>query len=180
MIRDQRNYAMPGNASSTGAAIKALVEALVPLKVDLTSAGNGADQTEDTLRSYSIAANTMGTNGVQGFRIRAFGVTGASGDNKVVKLYFGSTSVSSGTITDNAKNWFFDMTVWRSGASTQVVVCEVQHDTTANAPTVTTATETETAAILVKVTGQDSSASTANMVILKALEVTAIEQKNAT
>lgn len=177
MIRDQRNYEW---TERTGAAFKAIVESLVPLKVDLTSAGNGADQTEDTLRSFSIPANTMGANGVQGFRIRAFGVTGASGDNKTIKLYFGSTSVSSGVITDNAKNWFFDLTVYRSGASTQVVVCEFQHDTTAAAPTVTTATETETAAILVKVTGQETTASTANQIILKMLEVSAIEQKNAT
>lgn len=177
MIRSQRNYEW---TERSGYALKALVECVVPLKVDLTSAGNGADQTEDTLRSYSIPANTMGANFAQGFRIRAFGVTGASGDNKTIKLYFGSTSVSSGVITDNAKNWFFDMTVYRSGANTQVVVCEFQHDTTASAPTVTTATETETAAILVKVTGQDTTASTANMIVLKLLEVSSIEQKNAT
>lgn len=177
MIRSQRNYEW---TERTGYAVKAMVEALVPLKVDLTSSGNGADQTEDTLRSYSIPANTMGANFVQGFRIRAFGTTGASGDNKVVKLYFGSTSISSGTITDNAKNWYFDITVYRSGVSTQVVVGEYQHDTTSNAPTVTTATEAETAAILVKVTGQNTSNSTANSVVLKLLEVTAVEQKNAT
>lgn len=177
MIRDQRNYEW---TERTGAAFKAIVESLVPLKVDLTSAGNGADQTEDTLRSYSIPANTMGANYVQGFRIRAFGTMGATGDNKTIKLYFGSASVSSGVLTDNAKNWWFDMTVYRSGASTQVLVCSMQHDTTMLTPTVTTATETETAAILVKVTGQETTASTANQIILKLLEVTAIEQKNAT
>lgn len=180
MIRDQRNYAMPGNASATGAAIKALVEAVVPLKIDLTSTGNGADQTEDTLISYSIPANTMGANGVQGFRIKAWGTTAANGDNKTIKLYFGSALISSGVQTINAKNWFLELNVFRSGTSTQVVVGEGQMDTTSITPTVTTATETETAAIVAKITGQETTASTANSIVAKALIVEAIEQKKVT
>lgn len=176
MIRDQRHYEW---TERTGAAIKALVESLVPLSVKLTSTGNGADTTEDTLLSYSIPAATMGANGVQGFEIEAWGTTAANGDNKVIKIYFGSAVMSMGTITDSAKNWWMKMQVWRTGTNTQVVVAKAQHDTTMVTPTVTTATETETGAITAKVTGQNSSNATANTVVAKAFTVRAIEQKNA-
>lgn len=180
MIRDQRNYGPMSGATSAGATMKALVEAVVPLKVDLTSTGNGADQTEDTLIQYSIPANTMGANGVQGFHIRAWGTTAANGDNKTIKLYFGAALISSGVQTINAKNWYLELWIYRSGANTQVVLGEGQMDTTSLTPTVTTATETETAAIITKITGQETTASTASSIVAKALIVEAIEQKRST
>lgn len=180
MIRDQRNYGPMGGATSAGATLQKLVEAIVPLKVDLTSTGNGADQTEDTLISYSIPANTMGANGVQGFKIKAWGTLATNGDNKQVKLYFGTVSIATGVITDSNKNWFLELNVYRSGTNTQVIVGEGQRDTTSITPTVTTGTETETAAIVAKVTGQGTTANTANEVVAKALIVEAIEQKKIT
>lgn len=180
MIRDQRNYGAPGTANSTGATIQKLVEAVVPLKVDLTSTGNGADQTEDVLTTYSIPAATMGANGVQGFKIKVWGTTAANGDNKTIKLYFGANSISSGVQTISAKNWFLELAVYRSGTSTQVVVGEGQMDTTSITPTVTTGTNDETAAIVVKCTGQETTASTANSIVIKAFIVEAIEAKKVT
>lgn len=176
MIRDQRNYKFEG----ISVAVKALTEVVVPLKVDLTSTGNGADQTEDTLISYSIPAATMGANGVQGFEIEAWGTTAANGDNKQIKLYFGAAVIATGVVTINAKNWFLKLKVFRSGTNTQVVFGEGQSDTTNITPTVTTATETETAAIVAKVTGQETTASTASSIVAKGLIVRAIEQKKVT
>lgn len=180
MIRDQRNYGAPGTANSTGATIQKLVEAIVPLKVDLTSTGNGADQTEDTLISYSIPANTMGANGVQGFRIKAGGTLATNGDNKQVKLYFGTISIATGVITDSNKNWFLELEVWRSGTNTQVIFGCGQRDTTNITPTMTTGTEAETAAIVAKVTGQGTTANTASEVVAKFLTVVAVESKKVT
>lgn len=161
-----------------GRILKDIVKAIVPLNLFLTSTGNGADQTEDVLATYSIPAATMGANGVQGFEIEAWGTTGASGDNKTIKLYFGSAVMTSGVLTPNAKNWHAKMTVWRTSLNNQVVVGEMIVDVTDIAPTVTTATETETAAIVAKCTGQNTSNSTANSVIVKAFSVRSIEQKN--
>lgn len=166
-----------GLPAKGGHVIKDLVRAVAPLNVFLTSTGNGADQTEDILATYLIAANTMGANGVQGIEIEAWGTFGASGDNKQVKLYFGGTSIASGVVTDNAKNWHARMIVYRTGLNAQVVVAEMIHDTTDLPCTVTTATETETAAIVAKVTGQETTASTANQIIVKLFTVKGIEQK---
>lgn len=177
MIRDQRHYEW---TEHTGATVKALVEAVVPLKINVTSAGNGADQTEDVLATFSIPAATMGANGVQGFKIKAWGATAANGDNKTIKLYFGASSISSGVQTISAKNWFLELIIFRSGTSTQVVVGEGQMDTTSLTPTVTTGTDDETAAIVVKVTGQETTASTANSIVFKALIIEAIEAKKTT
>lgn len=176
MIRDQRHYEW---TEHTGAAFKAVVEALVPLKLNVTSVGNGADQTEDVLSTFSIPANTMGANGVQGFEIDAWGTFGATGDNKQVKLYFGAVNIASGVVTDNAKNWHMRLKVYRSGLNTQVVVGDGQHDTTVTTPTVTTGAEVETGAIIAKVTGQETTASTANQIVVKAFVVKAIEQAKA-
>lgn len=177
MIRDQKHYEWTEHA---GAALKALVETVVPLTVNVTSTGNPADQTEDVLSTYSIPANTLGANGVQGVEIEAYGTFAANGDNKQVKLYFGTVSIATGVVTTNAKNWFLRLKVFRSGASTQVIVGEGQIDTTNITPTVTTGTEAETAAIVAKVTGQGTTANTANEVVAKAFVVKTIEQKKTT
>lgn len=176
MIRDQRNYKFEGMS----APIKAIVEAIVPLKVNVTSLGNGADQTEDVIATYSIPANTLGANYAQGIEIEAWGTFGATGDNKQVKLYFGGTSIATGVVTSNAKNWFLKLKIFRTGTNAQVVVGEGQIDTTNITPTVTTATETETAAIVAKATGQETTASTANQIISKLFVVRAVEQKQVT
>lgn len=166
-----------GTGSKFGRVLKDLVKTVVPLYVSVVSGGNGADQTEDVMQTFSIPANTLGANLCQGIEIEAWGTFAANGDNKQVKLYFGASVIASGVVTANAKNWFAKMKVFRTGVATQVVVAEMLIDTTDITPTVTTGAETETAAIVAKVTGQETTASTANSITCKLFIVRSIEQK---
>lgn len=177
MIRDQRHYEW---TEHTGAAFKALVESVVPLNVSVAGTGNGADQTEDVLATFSIPANTMGLNGVQGFEIEAWGHFATNGDNKQAKLYFGASSIATGVVTDSNKNWFLKLRVYRTGTNTQIVVGNGQHDTTMITPTSAAGAEVETGAIVAKVTGQETSANTANSITCTLFTVKAIEQKKTT
>lgn len=123
------------------------------LSVNTTSTGNGADTTEDTLLTYSLPAKTLSANG-KGIKIRAWGATAANTDNKTMKLYFGSEVIATATAATNNKNWFLELEVFRTGSSTQVVFGQGQVDTTNVTPYVTTGAETDTAAIVIKITGQ--------------------------
>jgi hypothetical protein len=139
------------------------------LNLNTTSTGNGADTTEDTLLSYSLPANTLGTT-ARGLRITAWGNTAANGDNKTIRLYFGSEVVASPTAATNNKGWWVYMEVYHTAANAQVVFGLGQVDTTAITPLVTTGTETETSAIVIKVTGQAGTGN-ANDIVAKGLIV---------
>lgn len=175
MLKDSVHY--DGIPAKAGHQLRAVIKALVPLSAKVAVAGNGADQTEDVMQTFSIPANTMGANGVQGFEIEAWGTFAANGDNKQVKLYFGAVVIASGVVTNNGNNWFARMRVYRSGLNTQVVTAEMLVGTTDITPLVTTGTEVETAAIVAKVTGQETTANTANSITCNLFVVKAIEQK---
>lgn len=175
MLKDSVHY--DGIPAKAGHQLRAIIKALVPISVKTAVAGNGADQTEDVMQTFSIPANTMGANGVQGFEIEAWGTFAANGDNKQVKIYFGAVSMASGVVTTNAKNWFARMRVYRSGANTQVVTGEMLIDVTDITPVVTTGAEVETGAIVTKVTGQETTANTANSITCNLFVVKAMEQK---
>lgn len=137
--------------------------------LNLTSTGNGADTTEDTLATYSLPANTLGTT-MRGLKIRAWGTCAANADNKTMKLYFGSEVIATPTAATNAKNWWLEMEVYHSGANAQVVVGRGIVDTTSVTPLVTTGTESESAAIVIKVTGQAGTGN-ANDIVIKAFVI---------
>lgn len=139
------------------------------ISVNTTSTGNGADTTEDTLLTYSLPAKALSANG-KGIKIRAWGTTAANADNKTMKLYFGSEVIATATAATNNKNWFLELEVFRTGASTQVVWGQGQVDTTNVTPYFATGAETDTAAIVIKVTGQAGTGN-ANDVVAKGLVV---------
>jgi hypothetical protein len=136
-----------------------------------TANGNGADTTEDTLVTYSLPANTFNAAG-QTLRIKAWGTTGANGDNKVIKLYFGASVIPSGTVTTNNGVWQASCDVVRGAtASTQAVICTGASGATGFTPYSNAGTDSETAAVTIKATGQDTTGSTANSVVAKGMTV---------
>jgi hypothetical protein len=123
------------------------------LHVNGTSAAGAAGTTsEQTLMTYTLPAGALKRNG-QNLRIRAWGLTGANGNNKIFKLYFGATSVSSGTITGSGKVVALQLDVIRLADASQTILATGQQDATALANANTAGTDDHTGAIVIKLTG---------------------------
>ena len=163
-----------GSAPETTAAINTLAlavnaQATTRLYSNGTSSGTPADTNEDILMSYSLPAGFLSTVG-QTLEIVAFGTCAANGNNKTMKLYFGASVISSGTLTTNNKNWVARLTVIRNAASTQAVLGEMLVDTTNITPYFNAGSDTDTSVITIKVTGQ-SGTGTASDIVCKGLIV---------
>lgn len=136
--------------------------------------GTIADTNETVLWTYTLPANSLNANGTK-IRIRAWGACAANANNKTMRLYFGATVLNlSGTAAFNNNTFQYDAIVIRTGAATQVALA-VGDTATAGAGLAgtnlgnhiqTAPTEDTTAAIVVKVTGQNAVAS-ANDILLK-------------
>lgn len=134
------------------------------LYVTAVSVGNGADTTEDTVQSYTLPANTLANVGDQ-LHIVVGGVPVNSADTKLFKLKFGGTNIiATNFVVSTATRIFLEMFVTKTGASTQAATGfsigaannVVQYRAAPNI--------TDTAAIAILVTGQNTSTSTANTV----------------
>lgn len=128
--------------------------------------GNGADTTEDTLASYSLPASAFTTNG-QVVRVTAIGTCALNANNKVFSLYFGSEKITSGTITQNGGAWRAELFVRRVTTNSQNVFGFAQAATTLITPVDVSGSETESAAITIKCTGQSPTTGAANDVICR-------------
>ena len=130
--------------------------------------GTGADTTEDTLQMFSVPANTFGgSHAGQGMRITAWGTFGADTNNKTVRLYFGSSVIyTSGTLTQNGTVWHIEGWVFDQGNSTNQYAPAYGIFGSVVVPTTTIPqlSQTETSAIVVKVTGQNGTATAGDIV----------------
>ncbi len=183
-IRQERHY----DSDLLGSTMLRMRNAIVPLftYANATGVSNGTDQTEDTVKSFSIPANTFSAQypttggdirqgGLIGVSMYAWGSFATSGDTKQAKLYFGSEVIGTGAVTTSNKNWFLEMAVFRTGTSLFNVLGNGQGDTTPLTPYMSLgASETETAAIVAKVTIQNTSnnviAATLNAFVIWAIE----------
>jgi|SRR6185436_11850220 len=135
------------------------------LTYSLTPVGNIGTGVDDLI-SLTIPANTFHKNG-QGVRIYAWGLMGADGNNKQVILKFGGTTlIDSGVLTTNNKAWFLEAFVFRTGVATQVAFGKMTVDTTPITGLRSSLTIDETAAIIVKLTGETT---TTDMTIATAM-----------
>jgi hypothetical protein len=133
--------------------------------------GNGADTTEDTLFTVTLPPNSLDVVGRQ-IMIEAYGSIAATSATKDAKIYFGSTQLAGANFhatTTGTGIWLLNAIITKTGSNAQT--CLVQMDTTLPAGTLarsvnvpTAPTETDTAGIVIKVTGQ-SSVATANLVL---------------
>ena len=89
-----------------------------------TTVGNAADTNEADLHTFTLPANTLTKNG-DAILIRTWIQCLASGNAKQAQVYFGSTVIGNSTQqTFNNVGFFVDAMVFRTGAATQLAVCD--------------------------------------------------------
>lgn len=132
------------------------------------SVGNGADTTEDTLKTFALPANALDVAG-RGIHVYAWGTYANNTNTKAAKLYFGSEIVTAAS--GNNVSWSLEMWAIKSGANTQQIsgqpITGTSHGGIANQ----SGAEADTAAITIKVTAQDSTSATANAIVLNGMFV---------
>lgn len=139
--------------------------------------GNGADATADTLFQAIIPANFFDVPG-RCLGIQASGTVGATSATKTVAFVWGGGSLNQQIVqytTTNAGTWQFTGMIWKISSSVQGVLWQADASgtvasllgggaVTRSLVQTLTGSETDTAAITMKITGQCSS-STANVVV---------------
>lgn len=128
------------------------------------SVATAAGTAEQVLATYSLPANALDVAGRR-VRIHTAFHAATNGNNKTIKLYFGASVITSGTLTDSNKNGWATMDVVKSGASTQIVNATMQHDTTMITPYLNAGSDTDTSAIVIKMTGQDGTDSAGDIIM---------------
>ena len=177
MIRHERHY----DLDLAGQTLYALGNTVLPISVQNSVSGvsNGSDQTEDVVMTYSLPANTFGAAGVQGLIIEAWGTFASTGDTKTVKGYFGSTAFTHSAAATNGGTWWVELWVMRTSASVFSVLGSGQFGTSLSTLSGTTGNaQTETAAITIKITGQNTS-NNAVAVTCNNMTIWTIEQAHA-
>ena len=128
------------------------------LNIQPTASGTGADTTEDVLYSFTLPANAFSIPG-KALRVRVWGTTGATANNKTVKVYFGSSIVfTSATSAANNVPWWFEMVIVKNGTNTQIAHVTGSWNGALQAPQIFAGTETDSANILVKCSGTNGTA----------------------
>lgn len=136
----------------------------------LTAVGN-VGSGEDDLQTTTLEASGFYKNGYT-IHVKARGRSGATGNNKTIKLKFGGTTIyTSGAVSDNNKKWSIDAEVYRTAADTQIAFARGLQDATMIAEQRTALTIDDGAAIIVKVTGE---ATADNDIICDYLQVVAV------
>jgi hypothetical protein len=125
-----------------------------------TATGTG----EQILATYSLPANALDQAGRR-VRINAMFSKAANTDSVTGKLYFGAQSVSTGANTTSAAGMILQLEVVKSGSSTQVVWGSGQQGVTNVTPFSAAATETDTAAIVIKATCTDGTSAASDCVL---------------
>lgn len=127
----------------------------------VTQVGTGADTTETTLHTFSVPANTLLYPG-QSLKLRGWGTTGANANTKTLKIYWGAGSLTlASALAANAKPWWYELEIVYVAANSQLLVVNGQFNAAIIATQTSTAALDTTAAITIKSTGQNGTA-TAN------------------
>lgn len=140
------------------------------LHVNTTQNGTAADTNETDLWTYTLPANTLNADG-KAIRITAWGTTGATANNKTIRLKFGAgTPRTHGPTAANNVGWVITVIVVRTGASTQLstgtgIFSEVSPGT----QVVGSLAEDTATAITIKVTGQNGTAAADDIVFRGAI-----------
>lgn len=130
-----------------------------------TTVGTDANTTEKDLATFDLPANLFFTDNA-GVWVEAFGTTAADANTKTMKLYFNGTVLASSAslvTAPNAVGWNVRASIFRRSSGNQS--SRVTWEGAGHTPFTATAlhTATDTAAITVKLTGQNGTA-TANQI----------------
>jgi len=141
---------------------------LLRSSANATQVGTDADVLEKDLHTYTLPAGSLGIDG-QTIRYVAQGTFQANTNTKTIRIYFGATVALTftGDTDNNGGGWRLEMEVQRTGAAAQKASA-ILWDQGATAAginlAVTTPGETLSGAVVVKVTGQNGTA-TANDIV---------------
>lgn len=142
------------------------------LTVSTTSAQTGADTNETDLWTYSLPANTLSANG-KGVRVTAWGNKAANANTVTPRLYFGATVLASASIVTSGAVWRITADVLRTGASAETAFATIMYAASGNdsnfVPSRPEPAADTTAAITIKVTGQNGTASAGDIVFRGAI-----------
>jgi len=151
-----------GTQIVAGGALSSKVSVGGTLNTSTTQTGNTAG-TETDLYTYSVPASTLLTNG-NGLHLECGGTfAGTANTDKRLRVKFGATTLwDSGTLAiTSAAAWAIQANVLRSGAATQKGSVAFASSSTVLPASggYSTAAETLSGAVTIKVTGQGTSAS---------------------
>lgn len=137
------------------------------LTISTASAQTTAVTTEEDLWTYTLPANTLSANNY-GVYCRIWYRTAANANSKAVRVYWGGTALDTYTAASNDQIVVIDVEVWRTGASAQRTFYELEAPSAGARNTTATHTKDDTAAQIIKFTGQNGVASAGDIVFLKA------------
>lgn len=124
-----------------------------------TTAVSNSGSSETDLITYSLPANALVNNG-DVLEVKAWGVYASNGNNKTLKLNFGSqTILNTGAVAANSGSWEIKATIVRLSATTQEISATIisGNSTVADSATRTAGTQTLSSNLTIKCTGQGTS-----------------------
>lgn len=145
------------------------------LAASLTTGATGANTTATDLQSFTLPAAFL-TATRPGLRVRAWGATGATANNKTVTINFGATAYTlfSASALNNV-TWSATLEVWRTGDATQRIFGTGYQGTTNVAMGYTAGTDnTLTTAQVIRVIGTNGTAA-ANDILCYGMVVEVIQ-----
>ncbi len=136
-----------------------------------TGVGNGADTTEDTVKTFTLQANALEAVN-RGVYIYAWGKYNGDANVKTAKLYFGATTVSAISSSNTQLGWALEMVIGKAAANQQVISSQSIIGTSHGGVTNSTAgVDTDTAGIVIKLTCQTATSAVANRIVLNGMYV---------
>lgn len=129
------------------------------------SVSTGTGTGEQVLATYSLPVGALSATGDR-LRISGSFKAAADGNNKTYIVYFGSSTISSGVVTNNGTAVPFEMNIVKTGSSTQNVTAWMNIGTTVSTPVATTGSNTDTALITIKATGTDGTSLAGDIVLV--------------
>lgn len=129
-----------------------------PLNVSASVVGNSATTAEETLKSYSLPAGSLGATN-HGIYVTAFGRVGGNAQNKRVTLYVGGVNITTASVTNSGATWMLTAQYIKTGSSTQRAFTSGQVASTALALASSTDTTTDTSDITISLKATSGSGS---------------------
>lgn len=156
----------PQDPSQLNATINGVIQnintSVSRIGVGSTAASTTGTTNEVTLQQYTLPGGLLANAG-DSVRVSCWGTTATNSNNKTMKLYFGSSSISTPTASTSNKGWRLAMTVMRRTAATQAVDSWGLVDTTAVTPSNADGAETLASAVTIKCTGTNGTASASDI-----------------
>lgn len=132
------------------------------LSVSVSQIGSSATNTTQTLKTYSMPANTLNTNN-HGVKVVAWGTFAGNAAPKTMQLNIGGASINAGSVTQSGSTWLFEGLAYRVAANSQRILFKQNVGGVVVVPKATSDTSVDTDTITISVQGLDASAGQSNI-----------------